>query len=823
MKDQFYSQRLQEKLSAMSNAVLTIVEAPAGYGKTTAVRFQLDQVDSKRVFWYTAVPGMHRGSVEWAINHIAKLDPEIGAQISNLGLLNRSNIHKALRILGNLRCKEDAWLVVDNFQFAMDEWYPQLLFSLANLDIEKFHAVLISQNFGPLRSVFDEMPICRIGMADLLLNAKEIQSFAAQLGREITNQQAAKIYQVTEGWVAAVNLYVHSSFSEKGEGLEETDIDTLLYQHFWKKLSQKEQQCLLSFAPYEQINMKTAEALLRSQELTMGLIRRAPMLRIDPVAGRIYPHEILTRFVNKRLQREPISFQKQVLVQAATNYLEHGELKNAVACYLKAEEWDRILSCDLKGLYADSFGGIPYGRVARQVLDNASESALMEHPLSALRLCVALFGAADYEGYERALEECRKRIEASGDQHMLGEWYMAAAYRHFPNIPAMTESYRKAETLLDGASRLVNQQDPFFFGVASPWTAFYSVPGELAESVKDLHIMMKVYNGLTQHHGAGIAELYRAELYSCQGKFDDSEIWLQRAALEAEKYQVAGTTYGIALIQGVNAIYQGDMDGLEKAIVYMESKARSYPYLKGCAIERVMLEGVRSYLMGLLIEPQQGATWTQGDADPLSYLNYSTVVANNCRITDMVVKKEYRKAIASMEAYLDQDPRLITLPVRVLTYCGLALANMARGHMVRAGECLDEALTLAEADHNFTFIASHRQYFRFLFLLPAIRSSHGAAIAQIKAMPLTYTQAEESRIFAMLEEMEEELPEGKELSMDGLTDREREIAVLIGQGMRNSEIAAALYISEETVKSHVKNIFRKLEVDRRSKLIEMLR
>jgi DNA-binding NarL/FixJ family response regulator len=51
--------------------------------------------------------------------------------------------------------------------------------------------------------------------------------------------------------------------------------------------------------------------------------------------------------------------------------------------------------------------------------------------------------------------------------------------------------------------------------------------------------------------------------------------------------------------------------------------------------------------------------------------------------------------------------------------------------------------------------------------------------------------------------------------LEGLTDREREVAVAIGQGKSNAEIAGELYMSVATVKAHVSRLLQKLELDNR--------
>ena len=51
--------------------------------------------------------------------------------------------------------------------------------------------------------------------------------------------------------------------------------------------------------------------------------------------------------------------------------------------------------------------------------------------------------------------------------------------------------------------------------------------------------------------------------------------------------------------------------------------------------------------------------------------------------------------------------------------------------------------------------------------------------------------------------------------LDGLTDRERDVAVAVGAGLSNAEIAGRLYLSVPTVKSHISHLFAKLEVTNR--------
>jgi DNA-binding NarL/FixJ family response regulator len=59
-------------------------------------------------------------------------------------------------------------------------------------------------------------------------------------------------------------------------------------------------------------------------------------------------------------------------------------------------------------------------------------------------------------------------------------------------------------------------------------------------------------------------------------------------------------------------------------------------------------------------------------------------------------------------------------------------------------------------------------------------------------------------------------------SLAGLSDREREIAQLVGQGRTNPEIASTTFLSRKTVERHVSNVFAKLGVRNRAELAALI-
>lgn len=57
------------------------------------------------------------------------------------------------------------------------------------------------------------------------------------------------------------------------------------------------------------------------------------------------------------------------------------------------------------------------------------------------------------------------------------------------------------------------------------------------------------------------------------------------------------------------------------------------------------------------------------------------------------------------------------------------------------------------------------------------------------------------------------------LLKEGLSNRESEVAELVTQGLSNKEVANRLFVTEKTVKFHLTNIYKKMNVKSRAQLI----
>jgi non-specific serine/threonine protein kinase len=154
-----------------------------------------------------------------------------------------------------------------------------------------------------------------------------------------------------------------------------------------------------------------------------------------------------------------------------------------------------------------------------------------------------------------------------------------------------------------------------------------------------------------------------------------------------------------------------------------------------------------------------------------------------------------------------------------LAECLIGFGAMAScsGMPAQAARLLAAAVALGGKALLAQWPAERMEYEYYLSAIRTKLTDQEYEQAQMKGRMLTMEQAIEYALSLHL------VPPARASKVQdefgGLTEREREVAALIGQGKTNGEIAVELVLSKRTVEKHVANILSKLELTNRAQIV----
>ncbi len=161
-------------------------------------------------------------------------------------------------------------------------------------------------------------------------------------------------------------------------------------------------------------------------------------------------------------------------------------------------------------------------------------------------------------------------------------------------------------------------------------------------------------------------------------------------------------------------------------------------------------------------------------------------------------------------------PAVVLMDLRMPVLDGAAAtALLRRDHPEVA------VLVLTTFDDDASIAAALAAGARGYLTKDASRTDIALAIRTVARGQSTFTATVADRLLNGLGQARSGASASPTAELSGLTVREREVLGLIGQGLNNTEIAERLFVSTATVKTHINNLFAKLDLRDRAQAVRL--
>jgi LuxR family maltose regulon positive regulatory protein len=346
-------QRLLEKLDHVLERMLTLVVAPMGYGKTTAV-YEWVEKAGLQTAWLSLDESENDPIVFWKYICAAmeKILPELENHVEyafSSPQLLEANVH--INILIDRLAQHDGKvvLVIDDLHTTSSAPILKGLSHLLDYLPANAHMIIISRaepamelNKFELRS-----QVLRITAKDLRFRQDEIADFYLKRDCALGQENIEKICNYTEGWAAAMVAIAISAGNDRVNqemlnGITATNADTYQYlmNEVFESYSPEKKAFLLKISILELLQEDICRALTGENNVAHffeDMRKRNEFLALFGDESKVYRmHPILRDFLLKKLkQTDPDKFTR-LHTQAALWHRSQGLLAPAVSHYLEA-------------------------------------------------------------------------------------------------------------------------------------------------------------------------------------------------------------------------------------------------------------------------------------------------------------------------------------------------------------------------------------------------------------------------------------------------------------------------------------------------------
>jgi LuxR family maltose regulon positive regulatory protein len=848
---------LIDKIKAGLSRKLTVLSAPAGYGKTTLLCQWIDQIQIPAA-WYS-VDRSDQDCVQfftYLIHAVQTVHPDVG-QDALKQLQAQSMSHSYEYILGSLLNEifveaKELLLVIDDYHLIQSkDVHDNLLFFIEHLPA-RMHIFIATRSDPPLMlaRLRSRNQMVEVRAGELAFNLNDTALFLNKIMHlDIPDLDVEKLNKRTEGWIAglqmaAISLQKSSDRSEFVDSFASSHryVMDYLIEEVFSCQPETVQTFLLRTSILNRMNAAVCNALTNQedgQEMLESLDQaNLFIIPLDEQRRWYRYHHLFAGLLKKHLQRKFPESINALHLQASLAFEKQGKIMDAVEHAIKSETFERaetLVSGIAEALWSQ-------GRLG--TLLNWAQclpaSGKTKHPklYAIIATCVSLDGRFDQAGsYLRSAE----RNLDDHDQQVKG--MIAAVRAYISDYRGDIESTEKF-----GNHALANLDDAY-----AAWRCLASLAtgdchvqrGPLGPATKSYQEAMRTgtmagnrfYLSLAQHryavmlqrrgrlqkamqsveqylsednstgHKSGALNLVSGELLYERNRLEEAAEQVKTSLkLCTEQRHAAALPYcrmqlaRIHLAQGeqeeAREEIEAGMEGLTPKDIapWVESfviawKMRFHLMRGELALAEEMLQHRKLHIHGVFTYPNS--------SEYLVFARY------------LIQKGDFKDGLQLLQRLID---RLFSIDWRNLAYEAQlvqALAYSAAGQMDEALKGLSSVLEVAEPEGYRRLFMDEGEALRQLLQQSVQRGIHPGYIGKI--------------LFEADHVPGREKPSVRTEStalVEPLSDRELQVLRLLNSHLSSTEIAQELFISSNTVRTHIKRIYSKLNVHNRRGAVE---
>ncbi len=446
-----------------------------------------------------------------------------------------------------------------------------------------------------------------------------------------------------------------------------------------------------------------------------------------------------------------------------------------------------------------------------ETLQSCTADELKENPYAILVLMRRLFSWGNIPKMLELKELLTEAVKTDAGltqeqrENLLGECDLIMSFLCYNDIEGMSRLHRSACSKMTHTAQSIKTYGSFTFGSPSVLMMFHRTVGNMKQEVAVMENAMPFYYKLTDEHGAGAELVMSAEEAFMRGELAAAGVLLAKAEYRAaEKHQ----NYLLQCCDFIR-LRKSLFDGSE--YVYCDSSE-----IRKHHDTMLMLvnDSVNSYYYALAgICEHIPDRFAEHHIESANILNPAVPMMQMIENQVYLAQGSFETVIARSEKLMEMCRRLNYVLVGIHIQIQTAAAYEMLGMRDEASAMLEAALKESARDWCIIPAAENYRYIRRL-----VREfNHRDFAEQIEMLG--------EKFEANCTDIRNRICVSD--AIDGLTDREMQIAKMAAERMSNREIAAALFLSEGTVKQYVNRIYSKLEIEgnystRRKQLAEIV-